>query len=249
MLKIMTLNLNYYGGQYGPWDARRDLIFLAIREERPDILAFQAVRKDPTISNGLDQAAQIAGILPEYSHSYFEPAMKGDSGSEEGSALLARLPWIDTGCQELTLLPGLEDKNKRLMLAARFDGQGGPLTLLNAHFSWVSEQARVNIEEALRFAGSFQGRRILVGDLNTTPESDLWQPLIEAGWKDAWAQLQPQDPGYTFVEDGRLAKRIDYAWVSPELIGQIKQIRVVAGEVNESGVRVSDHAGLLVTLT
>lgn len=57
-MKIMTLNLNFCESQHGRWPARRELIAQAIRQHGPDIIAFQAVRKDPASEDGKDQAAQ-----------------------------------------------------------------------------------------------------------------------------------------------------------------------------------------------
>ena len=65
MLKVMTLNLNYYETKHGTWEERRDLIVQAIRGAQPDILALQAVRQDPDRYDGLNQASQLSRLVPE----------------------------------------------------------------------------------------------------------------------------------------------------------------------------------------
>jgi endonuclease/exonuclease/phosphatase family metal-dependent hydrolase len=125
MLKIMTLNLNYYGDRDGPWPARRFLVCEAIRAEDPDIIAFQAVERDSGLDGGRDQAAQIAEIFPEFKHVFFQPALTSPAGGEQGSAILSRIPWQKTHSKELTLIPGLEDQNRRVLLSAEFDLPAG----------------------------------------------------------------------------------------------------------------------------
>jgi endonuclease/exonuclease/phosphatase family metal-dependent hydrolase len=247
MFKVMTLNVNYFMDRYGPWQIRKELVCEAIRAVEPDAIALQAVRCDPAVHQGLDQASQLATLLPEYRQVLFQPAIEDFHGIAEGSALVACSPWRETGSRRLTLLPGLDDQNQRVVLAAIFDlGEHG-VNLFNAHFSWVHEQARLNLSETLTFICPFSGPGMLVGDLNAPPDSDLWQPLIAAGWTDVWAALYPDQPGYTFVEGDRLSKRIDYVWVNEELRPYVRDIEVVATGLHPSGARASDHAGLLVT--
>jgi endonuclease/exonuclease/phosphatase family metal-dependent hydrolase len=247
MIKILTMNLNYYVTRFGAWGLRRELVGGAVREAQPDLLAFQAVRLDPEVAGGQDQAAQLARLLG-YPHIYFQPALVNPDGSAEGSALAARLPWREVRSCALTRLEGGEDSFERVLLTAVFDLPGEPLTLFNAHFSWVGEQAELNLREALSFMAEFAGPALLVGDLNNPPGCELWALLKQVGWVDAWSRLRPGEAGFTFVEGDRLAKRIDYAWANRELAPYLQAIEVVAERPLLSGERASDHAGLLVTL-
>lgn len=248
MLRILTLNLNYYGTQHGPWAVRQQIITAALRQVQPDIIAFQAVAQDPNITGGKDQAAQLASQLEGYDYGLFCPAQSHASGLVEGMAVVSRLPIAVTQHRELGLRPGLDDTSSRILLHAQFDLPGGPLHLFNAHFSWVTEQTQDNLNEVLPYVQGFPGRAVLVGDLNTPADSPLLAQFRQEGWVDSWATLYPQDPGYTFVEGGQFCKRIDYAWVREELAGSIKDVEIVAAEPNADGYRASDHAGLMVTL-
>jgi endonuclease/exonuclease/phosphatase family metal-dependent hydrolase len=248
MLKIMTLNANYYGDQYGPWPVRREMIREAILQSDPDILALQAVRMDPEKYNGVDQASQLAELLSGYEYVVYQPAVKYEDGITEGSAFVSRLKIQATDRRPLTLIPDLEDSNHRVVLKAVFELQGEAFHLYNAHFSWVSEQAQKNVQEALDFFKPVNGSTMLVGDLNTIPESTVFRPFHENGLIDAWRELRPGENGYTFVEGGDFSKRIDYAWLSPDLRERLQSIEIVANETTEAGARPSDHAGLLITL-
>ena len=249
MLNIMTLNANYYGDQFGPWPIRRELIREAIVQADPDIIALQAVRKDPEKFDGADQATQLANLLSGYDQVVYQPADPHESGITEGSAFISRLEIQGTDYRPLTFIPDLDDPNHRAVLKAVFNVQEGKLLLYNGHFSWISRQAEKNIQEALEYMVPMSGFTLLVGDLNTTPDSVLFKPFREDGFIDAWRELHPGENGYTFMERANLSKRIDYAWLGPELKEHLMAIEIIADQVTDTGARASDHAGLLVTLS
>ncbi len=39
---------------------------------------------------------------------------------------------------------------------------------------------------------------VLCGDLNAEPDNEIFHPVRELGFRDAWAEAHPGDPGYTF---------------------------------------------------
>lgn len=245
MLTIMTLNVNYYGSKHGAWSARRKLICEAIQRAGADVIALQAVSKDPALYDGLDQAALLAELLQEYRYQVFHSAMQYDDGREEGLAFLSRFAILGTDERRLSLRSGLEDTNRRVVLAARIAAPGGNLQLFNAHFSWVEPQTIDNVRETLEYLGTFNEPLMLVGDLNAAPDSHPMRMLAEAGWHDAWAELHPDEPGYTF-ESNEPTKRIDYAWLNAQLRPKLKTAHVVATNQDVQGARPSDHLGLTV---
>lgn len=82
---------------------------------------------------------------------------------------------------------------------------------------------------------------------NQTPEHELRARLREAGWVDAWPWLRGAEPGLTY-EAGQLQSRIDYAYANSRLSGRLAEIDTV-GEEYTSVPRLSDHLGLVATLT
>ncbi len=247
MYQVLTLNLNYYGMKHGPWFTRREIICDVIRNANPDLVAFQAVEADPAVAEGLDQATQLARLLPDYRYVFFQPAQRMPTGGTQGSAFLSRRRLETPTYLSLTKIQDLDDTNKRVLLAARLDLTAGPLHVFNGHFSWVAEQAHANVAEALPYMETFSGRALLVGDLNNTPDSTAWQQIRRMDWIDVWAQLHPEEPGYTF-ESSSPTMRIDYAWVDSELEHLVSAIEIVADQPNAEGMRASDHFGLLITL-
>lgn len=247
MLTVMTQNLNFYGDKHGPWAARRELICDAIREEQPDVVALQAVCSDPRIEDGADQATQLSRMLPDYRYVFFYPARIDGNGREEGSAMLSRRPIREPGVRELSLKPGLEDDNPRVIQHARFELDRTTLNVFNAYFSWVEEQAEDNITEGVAFLGKADGASLLVGDFNIPAGSRLLARLKEAGYDDLWERTHPGEPGYTFEAD-HPDRRIDYAWANGDLKRRVKDVSLVRKSKDGDGVRQSDHLGLRVRL-
>lgn len=244
MLKILTLNLNLYGQKYGPWERRRQIVCDVLESAQPEIVALQAVRQEPHAFDGLDQASQLAGLLPAYRNVIFRPAMHTPDGGQEGSAILSRLPIAAADVLPLTLLPGLDDTNQRAVIHARFDLPAGPLHLFNAHLSWVDTQTDESLNELLPYLGRFEGLALLLGDLNTPSNSPLLERFRQAGLTDLWQKLQPDQPGFTF-ESGNPSLRIDYLWANAGLAERARSIEIVANQPDEAGRRASDHFGLL----
>ncbi len=243
MFTVVSLNINYYVDKHGPWEQRRGLICEALELANADFVALQAVRQDPARESGLDQAQQFSRMLPVYRYVFFAPAETFPDGSVHGSAILSQHPFASQDSLPLSLQPGLEDANRRLLLHAAFELPHMVLHLFNAHFSWVPEQARENLKQAIPYIGRVTGPALLVGDFNTPAGSGLLDPLMQAGWTDAWARLHPDDPGATF-EAPKTKLRIDYAWVNPALSSKLKGIELILGDTGK--IRMSDHLGLKV---
>jgi endonuclease/exonuclease/phosphatase family metal-dependent hydrolase len=248
MIKVLTLNINSYGDRQGPWPVRIGLIREVIEDACPDVIALQAVSRDPGQFQGQDQAEQIATLFNRYGFAYYQPGMALPDGSEQGSAILSRLPIVERDYRRLTLLPGLEDDTQRAFLHAQLRLSTGWLHLFNAYFSWVPKQVALNVREAVEDMEGITGPALLVGDMNTAPSEPALALLREHGWTDLWAETYPEMDGFTFFEEGALVKRIDYAWANPALQPQVRGIKIIAGEVEGISARPSDHAGLLVSL-
>jgi endonuclease/exonuclease/phosphatase family metal-dependent hydrolase len=236
-MRILTLNINFYEDKHGPWSVRRKLIADAIRETEPDIVAMQAVGRD--VQTETDQVTELAGFLSGY-----EPRFEPING-EQGMGFLSRLPITQTHKRELTRRSGHEDEFDRIVLHAAVESPIGSLSLFNAHFSWVDEQASDNVDEALHFLDSFGGPRILVGDFNQTSDKPSIRILNKNGWTDSYAELFPSDEGFTF-EAGDPSIRIDYAFVSKELSDRIDGVEVI--ENSADGARMSNHFGVLLSI-
>ena len=243
MFRVMTLNLNYDGARHGSWPERRALVAAQIRRFNPHLIALQAVWQPAGADN---QAEELAQELPGYVHVWFEPAMEEPSGAAKGMAFVARVPFERREMCRLGHRAGTDDGDRRLLLRVHCAASGG-MEFYNAHFSWVKEQADDNIRDALPFLKATHASALLLGDFNQTPERELHTTLRQAGWIDAWPWLRGAEPGYTY-EAGQLQARIDFAYANSRLSGRLAEIDRV-GEEYTSVPRLSDHLGLVVTLT
>jgi endonuclease/exonuclease/phosphatase family metal-dependent hydrolase len=246
-MKVMTLNINYYMTKHGSWSKRKETILQSLQENQADIVLLQAVKQDPRVGDGLDQAAQLLAQLPEHQFYTYQPATTYQDGSQDGSAILSRYPIEAADYLHLTLLPGLEDPNQRVLLTALINTPAGPLRCFNAHFSWVYEQAKLNIEEALPYMRAFREPAVMAGDFNTSPEVDLLDGLRQEGWMDAWNRLHFDQLGPTF-EAPTPTLRIDYIWLNQALAPGLQDIQIISCEGEDQVSRLSDHFGLLASL-
>jgi endonuclease/exonuclease/phosphatase family metal-dependent hydrolase len=134
--------------------------------------------------------------------------------------------------------------------------QGAWVTFVNTHTEAFHPAVRgAQIVELEALLSSETGRVILVGDLNTQPDTDAAALLRAAGFADAWAALRADEAGLTCCwpellaeTEPPLSERIDYVLfrgaISPravEIVGEELEDRV-------GGLWPSDHAGVVATL-
>lgn len=244
-MKLLTLNIQQYAETHGPWEQRRALIVAAIAAADADVLALQAVAWDAEREGGMNQAEQLAARLPAYPHVIYD-ALHGNGGAL-GQAILARIPPLTHETHSLSLRPGIEDEQRRLVLRAAFGRGASVLQVFNCHFSWVPAQCADNVREALPWIESFAGPRVVLGDMNAEPGSPAMRAIAERGFVDAWDRLHPQDRGATFeARDPKL--RIDYVWCDAVAAQGLRAAEMVARPDPGAVVSASDHVGLLVRL-
>lgn len=245
MLTVMTMNVNLYEEKHGSWPKRRRVIEDAARDAFVDVLALQAVRRHKDVEDGLDQGTQLANAL-SFEQRCFRPAHRRTDGSEDGVAILSRLPMEPSVAKGLSTRDGTLDPWPRVMVRAEVQAPSKSIYLVNAHLSWVPEQNDDNVTELIAFLQERPSRTILVGDFNAEPNAAGIGRLREAGYVDAWRRLRPGEAGYTF-ESSAPDKRIDYVFVSPDLAPRLEDIQLVADATFE-GARGSDHLGIVVNL-
>ena len=152
---------------------------------------------------------------------------------------------------------------------ARTTVAGRPTTFVSTHAEADLGGARLSNLRALQIGEligtvTSDARVVLMGDLNDTPGSPMYEVLKRAGFTDVWAALQSGERGNTccHVADlsnpvAALAKRIDYVFTrgwggrGDDLSGEIARFGdVPADRVTGPAYPIwpSDHAGLVATL-
>jgi endonuclease/exonuclease/phosphatase family metal-dependent hydrolase len=205
----------------------------------PHIVFLQEVDRGTGRSGGVDQLAELArgtGLYP-----VFARTMAFDGG-EYGTAILTRLPLLDTATVALPVAVPEELSARyyepRALLHAIVETAAGPLHLLGTHldhhgppffrhpqlFQILAHLAeRVTAEEAVIFAG----------DLNAEPEAAEVRAL-SLHYTDAWRECGSGE-GRTYPAD-RPLRRIDYVF--------LRGARCTTAVVLDA--QLSDHRPLLV---
>jgi endonuclease/exonuclease/phosphatase family metal-dependent hydrolase len=254
-MKVITFNLRNFTDDH--WDQRRPLMVQDMIRYDADVLAFQEVRgyinnPDNNMAKQIQEDLQEQGV--DYPSLVVQQAMPyPDQGVWEGLAIMAKVDIAKSGYKELTLGQG-SDSNKRIVLWAQFDVENGTFYVFNNHFSYDENQAMLNAQEVIAYVNPFDGPGLLVGDLNTTPDSDVVQYIADNGWQDVWEAFCPDDDGFTF-RPWDLIKRIDYLWINKYwsaqvFVNAVQSIeRIFTRCDHDSGEYPSDHLGLMTAFT
>ena len=212
MLRILTLSINYYGEKHGDWTRRRELIRLAIAEVDADVVALQAVRRDPALEGGLDQATQLSRLLPGYEYVIYQPAESFAAGVAQGSVMVTRLEVAETDYLDLTLRSGLEDTNRRVHART-----------LRIDYSWANRHLAAQVASAETVAGEREGARLSDhlglavalaldtgrhGSLPITVRAGRFAPRSHS--KSRGLQMTPWLISSASPTDRRCARRIDH---------------------------------------
>jgi endonuclease/exonuclease/phosphatase family metal-dependent hydrolase len=262
-LKIVTLNL---WGPQPPLERRMQLVAEGLRALDPDLVGLQEVCQSQSLPN---QAATLAAALGMEFH--FVVATPWN-GVEEGVALLSRHPISARGEREL---PHATEKERRVVAHARIETPGGPLEAFTTHLNYRMTHGQIR-EDQLVAAEAFMGEKpptrlpkVLMGDLNATPDSDeiRWlKGLRSVGgrrvyYQDAFAHLHPDQRGETWAARNPYTdalkwlerdRRIDYIFVGQANLdgsGQLLEARVVLDRPGPDGALPSDHFGVYAEIS
>lgn len=263
MLTVMTLNAANYN-DHKNWEIRRQIIVNTILKYNVDLIALQEIRFDASqestkityenmgeqiLSQLSDQGYQ-GSIVYQWAQ-YYDPTTRNPvqtiTTCWEGLAIISHTSLVETGSVFLSST-NCSDGNHRITEYASIQKDTGMFYLFNTHFAMYEECLPANIKETVAYMEQFNtSPRLLVGDMNATPDNPDIQTLAKLGFTDVWAMLQPGKPGYTYPSDNPV-KRIDYCWADKNAVGSCKGIELVCTDP-QSGIYASDHFGLLVTLS
>jgi endonuclease/exonuclease/phosphatase family metal-dependent hydrolase len=241
-VKVLTLNT---WQKCGPWVERWEVLFDGIAEYQPDVLAFQELF-DPAWR---DTVAKRAGY----------PYCADPTPISSGLVVLSRLPVLASELYALSAQSPLEDYRRYVLWAEIALGER-TLHVFNAHLSWHpdDEATRKAQVRELRHRMSQQNgsNRLLMGDMNATPDSnEIRWLLTESDLVDTFAAKNPADSGITWDTQNRytsqqkphtLDRRIDYIFCAgDEPVRSLSSCRVVFNRPDRNGIFASDHYGIL----
>ncbi len=196
-----------------------------------DVIAMQEISRGWHINSSLDMLPWLSRRL---GMGYiFGPA----ADAIWGNAILSRYPVLEPG---RGVVPKGDGVMKRCYLWARLDvGNGEDLLVIATHLHHIESEHEIRIPQVQALLDFWNGRErtVILGDLNSWPDSPEMDLLREAGLVDAFAVIGRGD-GYTFASND-LYQRIDYLWVTPDL--QVSELVIPQSTA-------SDHLGVALTV-
>ncbi|MFT3700109.1 MAG: endonuclease/exonuclease/phosphatase family protein [Kofleriaceae bacterium] len=229
-MQLLTWNV-YFGGHM--FEERRDALVMELARRRPEVIALQELTFEH-----LDALSELG---------YASTVELGD-WSSYGVAIYARVPIA--GMREVAL----PTEMGRSLVTVEL---GSGLTIATTHLESLDEpDRRIEQIEVIQRRLAAKDRVIWCGDFNLLPESPE-QSAIDASWTDAWTALHPNEPGYTVdtdintmryqIKEKRTQKRIDRVLARGVTVTSIELVGTKSVDID--GTFVSDHFGLLATIT
>jgi len=199
-----------------------------IRASRAQIVGLQEVDIGCRRSGGIDEVVELARLL-EMS-ACFAPAMPFEGGFYGNALLTSLAEGIECA---VVRLPGGDGAGEepRVLLASRI----GDLRVYVAHLDLPGALRKRQAEAIAREIGDSRSA-ILLADVNEPPDGPAVRTLVEAGFRDAWAEVRA-DEEITAPSD-RPQARIDQV-----LLGRDLPRAVTADAISTSA---SDHALVVV---
>lgn len=239
-LRFATVNLRCL---LDDWSLRVGMLADELVAVAPDVIAFQEVCRE---SGGADNVQQLVtrlrGITGQQLHLHRADTHRSWDQYDEGIAIASTYPLLDTDTFDLP--PGTFPRRAVL---ARVEIGGRDVWVSSTHLSFGDTQAALRASQLGALRSELDRQRgaapaVIGGDLNEGPDGAALVEATSAGWTDAWAHLQPTEPGLTFPSHAPTA-RIDYALLSAG--GALTPTRAsIILDREEGGVRPSDHLGV-----
>ena len=234
-LRVMSYNIHQGFGTSGALDL--EAIAEVIEAESVDVVALQEISRGWLISGSVDTLIWLSQRLDM-------PYVWGPTAdSVWGNAILSRYPLVDVEYHEMPNNSDLTLKRGFIRAEINVDSQDAEqdaerIRLIATHLHSYSAEGRIPQVQAILERWNGQERTILLGDLNGQPEDTEIVALAEAGLKDAYDDSGASGSSYTY-HTRNLNERIDYVWVSSDLIATDYSVR---------SSQASDHLPVAVTV-
>lgn len=229
-LRVVSYNVRMgYGGD-GRFEAREVARLLA--REQADVVLLSEVDRGWLLNGGQDQLLILARLLDM--HAAFGPA----ADQVWGDAILSTEPLHQVESHALDAYGAVTGAQA---LSATTTWRGRSFTVISTHLQpgegGTDDAVGQCAELADLMRASLADDRVVVagGDLNTTPGSEGWQEVEEAGYVDALADARPLFTARAEDPD----EEIDHVFVSPGI--RSSDPRVV-------DTQLSDHLPVIVDL-
>ncbi len=186
-MRIITWNIWF--GEFER-ERRREALWAELATRTPDILCLQEVTPDDLESRGLQTLLR---------RGYWQ---SDDHISSYDVLLLSRIPVLS---HERVPLPSVMGRELLVVRLATTP----PLTIATVHLESTASMTAFRCRQLADIHAHLakEDDVLLVGDMNF-PAGDRPEAAQLPGWRDAWAQLHPRDPGYTVDSRANLMRAL-----------------------------------------
>jgi endonuclease/exonuclease/phosphatase family metal-dependent hydrolase len=181
-MSVRTLRLVTWNVWFGHWsrEERQAALWAELERNKPDVICLQEVVPEHLEGPEIERLRSLGYWVSNDDIYYYDVVT------------LTRLP---VAASERVELPSMME---RQLLITRLRTEP-PLTVANVHLESTAEETEARVQQLERITECLADEPdvLLVGDMNfpALPERPENRPL--AGWVDTWAQLRPNEPGYT----------------------------------------------------
>lgn len=215
--RLRVASYNIHGGYSLYFDHDLSAIADTIWESGADVVLLQEVDAGRLVSYGADQALWLGRRLGMTVH-YFPT-----NEHLQGLAVLSRVPvaletgtlltsqGMQTGVQRVQLRPDegvLDVYNTWLGLLFAQDAEGLESQEQDQYRQLQEVLGTISVDHP----GGVMGRVVLGGTLNNTPESPLYQQLVDVGFSDPFDGM-PIERSATLLRGAAIVTRFDYLWL------------------------------------
>lgn len=223
-ITVMTYNIQNGFDLENRWDL--EATARTIEAEEPDVVVIQEISRGWLVTSAVDQITWLSNRLDM-------PYVYGTNSDDGlwGNAVFTRLPIIETSTMQYSETGNL----KRGAVEVAIETRAGPVWIYGTHLDNPLDGDGVRLTQAGELIGFRDGKQpaLVLGDLNTDPDSPLIEELEAAGLHDLGAGL-PDD-----AATNSLDRRIDYILATED---------IEAVDVNITDVWASDHRPVTATV-
>jgi endonuclease/exonuclease/phosphatase family metal-dependent hydrolase len=241
-LKVMDWNVQ--GGQGADGVTDFDRVVEVIRAEDPDIVTLQELHNNEAVG-GENQWQRLLDEFPAYD-AHFARSDENALGGDAGNLILSKFPIEERLTHRLPQYPADSDAVLRSLGGARVMVGGADLRIYTTHLSsGVGAEATERRNRQARDVIDtlppelMTTPMLLTGDLNVRPDDVIRPWFAEAGWIDAWTQVNANIGGDAVTHPGSGDDaRIDYVYGTAAF--EVAGARTVATEASDHLPVVAD---------
>ncbi len=205
-LRIMDYNLHDGVNTDGGLDPEG--LAQAMQASRADIIGVQEISRGWLTWGGLDMLEWLSQRLD------LPYIWQATADSQWGIAIFSRYPILNVENYDL---PPEDIQLLRGFVVAQIDVDGKIVNIINTHYSEKDDQDEIRTVQSSAILSTWNHATatVLMGDLNSLPDSDAVRLILEAGFTDISREIGKK-PTFTYYS-AKPDHQIDYIFVTPDL--------------------------------